>query len=363
MSSPRLHDPAVRGFASDNAAGAHPEVLDALRAANDGHVGSYGGDPYTAALAGVVRRHFGEAAEVHPVLSGTGANVVALQALTRRWESVVCARGAHVDDDEGGAPEHVGGMKLLTLPAADGKVTPDALEAAVRRSQTPMRAPAGALSLTQSTEVGTCYTPEETAALTRRAHDLGLRVHLDGARLANAAAALGTDLRALTTDAGVDAVSLGATKNGALLADAVVVCAPDAAEGVERLRKQSLQLASKMRFVSAQLLALLADDLWLRSARHANAMAARLADAVREVPGVEISRPVQVNAVFAALPEPARRRLQERFAFHVWDEPSGEVRWMTAFDTTAEDVDTFAAAVAEEVRRDLAPGATRGAGA
>ena len=346
MTTRRLHDPSRRGFASDNAAGAHPEVLAALQAANEGHVSSYGGDPYTAELAAVVRRHFGERAEVHPVLSGTGANVVALQALTRRWESVACATGAHVDDDEGGAPEHVAGLKLLTLPTTDGKVSPDDLEAVVRRARHPMRAPVGAVSITQSTEVGTCYTPEETAALARRAHDLGLRVHLDGARLANAAAALGTDLRALTTDVGVDAVSLGATKNGALLADAVVVCDPGAAEGLDRLRKQSLQLASKMRFVSAQLLALLDGDLWLRSAAHANAMAARLAGAAAEVPGVRITRPVQANAVFAVLPAGPRARLQEEFSFHVWDEPSGEVRWMTAFDTTPGDVDAFAAALA-----------------
>ncbi|WP_345711675.1 threonine aldolase family protein [Kineococcus glutinatus] len=359
MTTSRLHDPAVRGFASDNAAGAHPEVLAALAAANDGHVGSYGADPYTAALADVVRRHFGPQAQVHPVLSGTGANVVALQALTRRWEAVACARGAHVDDDEGGAPEHVGGIKLVGLPAVDGKVTPDDLEAAAVRAAAPMRAPLGAVSLTQSTELGTCYTPEETAALTRRAHDLGLRVHLDGARLVNAAVALGCDLRALTTDAGVDVVSLGATKNGALLADAVVVCRPGTAEGLERLRKQSLQLASKTRFVAAQLLALLDGDLWRTSAAHANAMAARLAAAVADVPGVRITRPVQVNAVFAVLPAPARARLQERFAFHLWDATTGEVRWMTAFDTRDEDVDRFAAAVAAECAQDT--GARAGA--
>ncbi|GAB7190450.1 low specificity L-threonine aldolase [Kineococcus sp. NUM-3379] len=339
----------MRGFASDNAAGAHPEVLAALAAVNGGHVPSYGADPWTGALTGVLRRHFGPAAEVLPVLSGTGANVVALQAMTRRWESVVCAAGAHVDEDEGGAPEHVGGLKLLTLPTRDGKVTPDDVEAAVLRSRAPMRAPAGVLTLTQSTELGTCYTPEETAALARRAHDLGLRVHLDGARLANAAAALGADLRALTTDAGVDVVSLGATKNGALLADAVVVCAPGAAEGLDRLRKQSLQLASKMRFVSAQLLALFDGDLWLRSARTANERAARLAAAVRDLPGVRISRPVQANAVFAVLPVAARERLQRAAAFHVWDERTGEVRWMCAFDTTEQDVDDFARAVAEAV--------------
>ena len=338
-----------RGFASDNYAGVHPDVLDAIVRANSGHQVAYGDDDVTAALTDAIKDHFGPQAEVFPVFNGTGANVVALQAMTKRWEAVVCASSAHVNVDEGGAPEHGAGLKLWTIPTADGKLTPELIDTQAWGFGDVHRAQPGAVTITESTELGTVYSVDEIRAITEHAHGLGMRVHLDGARIANAAAALGTDFRTLTTDAGIDALSFGGTKNGAMLSEAVVVLNPDAAPGVDYLRKSSMQLASKMRFVSAQLLALLTDDLWRRNALHSTAMAASLADRVGTIPGVRIVRTVQANAVFAVLPADVTARLQERFRFYTWDQVTGEVRWMCSWDTTPEDVEAFATAIAEEM--------------
>lgn len=340
-----------RGFASDNYAGIHPEVLEAIERANSGHQVAYGDDDITARLRDAVKDHFGPQAEAYPVFNGTGANVVALQAMTKRWQSVVCASTAHVNVDEGGAPEHGAGLKLWTVPTPDGKLTPSLIDTQAWGFDDVHRAQPGAVTITQSTELGTVYSVGELQAITAHAHGLGMRVHLDGARIANAGAALGLPLRSFTTDAGIDVLSLGGTKNGAMLAEAVVVLDPSAVEGVEYLRKTSMQLASKMRFVSAQLLALLTDDLWLRIAGHANAMASMLEARVREIPGVRIARPVQANAVFAVLPAEVTARLQQRFRFYTWDQVTGEVRWMCSWDTTEADLDAFATAIAEEIAR------------
>lgn len=345
----QLHDPAARGFASDNYAGVHPEVISALATANGGHQVAYGEDDYTERLAAVMRGHFGDHAQTYPVFNGTGANVVALQSLTTRWEAVICAETAHINADEGGAPETMGGLKLLTVPTSDGKLTPALVDRQAWGYGDEHRAQPAVVSITQSTEMGTCYTPEEIAALAEHAHERGMWLHLDGARIANAAASLQVPLRAFTTDVGVDVLSFGGTKNGLLAAEAVVVLNPDAVSGVHYLRKTSMQLASKMRFISAQLVALLDGDLWLRSASHANAMATRLAESVRKIPDVTITQPVQANAVFAVLPPEVTVRLQKRFRFYTWDAHTGEVRWMCAFDTTVSDVDTFSAAIAEEM--------------
>ncbi|WP_101255993.1 threonine aldolase family protein [Streptomyces barkulensis] len=347
----RRHDPRVRGFASDNYAGAHPEILAALALANGGHQTAYGEDEYTAHLQEVFRAHLGPSAEVFPVFNGTGANVVALQALTDRWGAVVCADSAHINVDECGAPERVGGLKLLTVPTEHGKLTPELVEREAYGFDDEHRAMPQVVSITQNTELGTVYTPEEIRAICETAHERGMAVHLDGARIANAAAALGVPLRAFTTDAGVDVLSFGGTKNGMLFGEAVVVLNPGAVRAMKHLRKLSMQLASKMRFVSAQFEALLAGDLWLRSASHANAMAARLADGARAVDGVEILHPVQANAVFARLPHDVSERLQKRYRFYFWDEAAGDVRWMCSFDTTEEDVDGFVAALREEMAR------------
>ncbi|NNH06904.1 threonine aldolase family protein [Cellulomonas fimi] len=344
----RLHDPEHRDFASDNYAGVHPEVLAALAEANGGHQGAYGADAYTARLQEVVADHFGAGATAYPVFNGTGANVLALQALLPRWGAVVCAEQAHIQTDENGAPERVGGLKLLTVPTPDGKLTPELVERQAWGFGDEHRAQPGVVSITQSTELGTLYTPQEIRALADQAHALGLRLHVDGARIANAAAALDLPLRAFTTDVGVDVVSLGGTKNGLLFGEAVVVLDDDAVVGLPYLRKADMQLASKMRFVSAQLVALLEQDLWLRSARHANAMAARLRAGL-ETAGdrVRFSQPTQANGVFAALPPGVADALRRTWRFYDWRPANGEVRLMCAFDTTEADVDAF---VAETLR-------------
>ncbi|OEV11840.1 threonine aldolase [Streptomyces nanshensis] len=347
----RRHDPGIRGFASDNYAGAHPEILAALALANGGHQSAYGADEYTEHLQRTVRSHFGARAEAYPVFNGTGANVISLQALTDRWGAVVCADSAHIHVDECGAPERVGGLKLLTVPTPDGKLTPELIDREAHGWDDEHRAMPQVVSLTQSTELGTVYTAEEIRAICDHAHERGMKVHLDGARIANAAAALDRPMRAFTNAAGVDVLSLGGTKNGMLFGEAVVVLDPDAVRAMKHLRKLSMQLASKMRFISAQWDALLSGDLWLRNARHSNAMARRLADGVRDVDGVEILYPVQANAVFARLPNEVSERLQKRYRFYFWDEAAGDVRWMCSFDTTEQDVDGFVAALREEMGR------------
>jgi threonine aldolase len=347
MSVPRLHDPDRRDFGSDNFAGVHPEVLAALATANLGHQPSYGADVYTERLRAVVRREFGEAAAVYPVFNGTGANIIALQAMAQRWEAIVCAESAHLNTDECAAPEHHG-FKLLTVPSPHGLVAADALPAIAADRANRHHAQAGVLSLSQSTELGTCYSPDELRALTDAAHRLGFRVHVDGARIANAAARLGVSLRELTTDAGVDVLSFGATKNGGMFGDCVIVLDPSAVAGLPYLKKASTQLPSKTRFISAQLLALLEDGLWLRNAAHANAMADRLHAGLSALSGVTISHPVQANVVFAVLPDGVADRLREQWSFSTWDAATGEVRLMTSFDTTAEDVDALVAAASHE---------------
>ena len=338
-----------RGFGSDNHAGVHPDVLAAVAAANQGHAGAYGADPWTERAEAVFRRHFGAAARAFCVFNGSGANVAAIDALTGPQEAVICTDVAHMHVDECGAPERVAGTKLLTVAQRAGKLDAGDVARWEARRDDEHQAQPRVVSITQSTELGTVYTVDETRAIADAAHALGMYLHDDGARLANAAAALGLPLAALTTEAGVDAVSFGGTKNGLLGGDAVVFCRPELGERFAFTRKQLLQLASKMRFVSAQFEALLDGELWLANARHANAMAVRLAAAVDPLDGVEISHPVEANAVFARLPRPAIDELLREHRFYVWNEQADEVRWMCAWDTAPEDVDGFAAAVAAAV--------------
>ncbi|MFT3835026.1 MAG: low specificity L-threonine aldolase [Micropruina sp.] len=341
----QLHDPGRRGFASDNYSGVHPDVLEAIAQANGGHQSSYGGDVYTARLNDVLRGHFGERAETFPVFNGTGANVTALQSMLPRWGAVVCAQSAHINVDEGGAPEKMAGLKLYSIPTSDGKLTPGLIDTEARGFGDEHRAQPLAVSITQSTELGTLYTPDEIRAIADHAHSLGMTVHLDGARLSNAAAALGVGFAAFTTEAGVDVLSLGGTKNGAMGAEAVIVLNPDTCAGLTYLRKTHMQLASKMRFVSAQLVALYDGDLWHRNAAHANAMAGRLRAAVADIPGVDFSQPTQANGVFVRLPEGVADAVRSEFFFYDWDAAAREVRWMCSFDTTEDDVDAFAALI------------------
>ncbi len=345
----RLHDPETRTFASDNYAGVLPEVLAAIADANGGHQIAYGEDEYTARLGEVVREEFGERSEVFPVFNGTGANVTALTAVLPRWGAVIATGSAHIHTDEGGAPERVSGLKLFTVQGADGKLTPEAIETEAWGWGDEHRPQPLAVSVTQSSELGTVYTPEEVRTVADFAHQRGMAVHMDGARLWNAAATLGVPFRAFTADAGVDVLSLGGTKNGLLGAEAIVVIDPDRVEGLTYLRKLNMQLASKMRFASAQLLALFEDGLGVRTAAHANAMAARLRAGVEDLPGVGFAYPTQANAVFARIEPDAADRVRERYRFYDWDRAHREVRWMCAFDTTEADVDGFVAAVREAV--------------
>jgi threonine aldolase len=333
-----------RGFASDNHAGVQPEVMAAVAAANQGHAAAYGADPWTARAQERFRDHFGPSARAYPVFNGTGANVLCLEALTLPWEGVVCARSAHLNVDECGAPERAG-RKLLVVDAPDGRLTPEQVAPLLVRIGDEHVVQPRVVSIAQSTELGTVYPPDAVAALADWAHAHGMLLHVDGARLCNAAAALGVPLRALTTDAGVDALSFGGTKNGTMGAEAVVLLREELDAGFRHRRKQAMQLASKMRFISAQLDALLEGDLWQRSAAHANAMARRLADAVGGLAGLRITQPVEANAVFATLAPEATERLQRDWPFYVWDDNTGEVRWMTAWDTAPEEVDAFAADV------------------
>jgi threonine aldolase len=355
----RLHDISYRGFASDNYAGVHPEVLTAIADANDGHQVAYGEDQYTARLAEVVRAEFGEQAEVFPVFNGTGANVLALTALMPRWGAVIASGTSHIHTDEGAAPERVSGLKLFTVPTPTGKLTTELVDTEAFGWGDEHRAQPLAVSITNTTEVGTLYTPDEVRTLADHAHSHGMALHLDGARVWNAAAALGTPLRAFTADAGVDVLSLGGTKNGLLGAEAIVVLDPAKSPGLTYLRKMNMQLASKMRFISAQLLTLFDDDLGIRSATHANAMAARLRAgldgmlAAGEIPAeaLRFSQPTMANAVFALIGNDAADRIRERVRFYDWDRARGEVRWMCAFDTTEANVDAFLGVLREELNR------------
>ncbi|MEJ1156533.1 MULTISPECIES: threonine aldolase family protein [Microbacterium] len=349
-----LHDTNIRGFASDNYSGIHPEVLAAITAANQGHQVAYGEDVYTARLQDVFTQHFGKGVEAFPVFNGTGANVIGLQSMLPRWGAVIAASTAHINVDEGGAPERVAGIKLLTVPTDDGKLTTDLIDREAWGWGDEHRAQPLVVSITQSSELGTLYTPDEVRTIADHAHTRGMRLHMDGARIANAAAALGVGVREFTRDAGVDVLSFGGTKNGAMLGEAVVVLDPAASEGLLFLRKLNMQLSSKMRFVSAQLIALLEGDLWLRNAAHSNAMAQRLRSGVEAgladgtIRGVAFTQQTQANGVFATLPEGVADRLRESFRFYDWDAARNEVRWMCSFDTTEDDIDAFIAAIARE---------------
>ncbi len=339
-----------RAFASDNNAGVHPEVLAALAAANAGHARSYGHDPLTGQAREVFRHHFGPLADAWFVFNGTAANVLGLAAVTRPHEAIICSDGAHIHMDECGAPERFTGCKLLPLRCPDGKLQPEDLAPLVHGVGDEHRVQPRVVSITQATELGTVYTAAEIRALADAAHAHGLLLHLDGARLANAAVSLGLPLRALTTDAGVDLLSFGGTKNGLLGAEAIVFLHGNGGEAMPYIRKQGMQLASKMRFMAAQFIALLGGDLWQRNAGHANRMARLLAEQVRGIPGISLTQPVEANGVFARVPPAHIPALQERAYFYVWNPETSEVRWMTAWDTTEQDVSSFAAAVREIVR-------------
>jgi threonine aldolase len=348
----RIHDPETRHFASDNYAGVHPEVLVAIAEANGGHQVSYGADAYTARLQEVVKGHFGEAAEAFPVFNGTGANVIALTSMLPRWGAVITASTAHINTDENGAPERISGIKLLPVDTPDGKLTPALIDRHAGGRGDEHRAQPLVVSITQSTELGTVYSPGRTP---RHLRSRPLARHARAPRRGPPrecrrprSTSPSAPSRAMS---GVDVVSLGGTKNGLLYGEAIVVLSPAASVGLPFLRKYTMQLSSKMRFASAQLLALLEGDLWLRSARHANAMAARLRAGLERsiadghAAGLRFTQPSDANAIFVALPASATAVLRQRHHFYDWNAATGEVRWMTSFDTTEADIDGFIADV------------------
>jgi threonine aldolase len=332
-----------KSFGSDNHAGAHESVMRALARVNTGDVTAYGADPWTGQATTALRAAFGAHGGVFLVFTGTAANVLGLSLLLRPYEAVICPETGHVNVDECGAVERILGTKLLTVTTPDGKLTPSLIASRLDGRDDEHKAQPRVVAISQVTELGTCYTLDELRALRAFCQAEDLRLYMDGARLANAAAHLCCSLADLAAHA--DVLSFGGTKNGAVGAEAVVVMAEEPAASAPFLRKQQSQLASKMRYLSAQFLGLLEDQLWLRNAGHANAMAMRLADGIRDVPGVELWQAVESNAVFACLDPAHMARLQRLWHFYVWDAPAHVVRWMTAFDTSEADVDAFVADV------------------
>jgi len=336
-----------RGFASDNNAGVHPRVMEALLAANRGHVLAYGADPFTGAAELKLREHFGADSRAFLVYGGTGANVLGLGAVTRPHEAVVCASTAHINVDECGAPEKIAGCKLLPLATPDGKLRPASVEPLLADVGDQHRVQPRVISVSQPTELGTVYTVEELRRLSEFAHARGMLLHVDGARLSNAAAHLGLGLGEMTAGAGVDVLSFGGTKNGMMYGEAVVFTRAELAGGFEYVRKQGAQLPSKMRFVAAQFDALLTDDLWLENARRANAMARMLAREFETIPRVRLTQAVESNAVFAVVPPEHVARIHEEYFFYVWNPETSEARFMASFDTAEEDVRGLARVVRE----------------
>lgn len=342
------HQP-FRGFASDNNAGVHPEVMDAMARVNRGHVIAYGNDVYTRSAIKKFEEHFGDGIEVFFTFNGTGANVLSLEAMTRSFHSVLCSDYAHIYTDECSAPEKLTGCKMLPLPHEAGKISLKSVQHAYHGIGDQHHSQPRVISITQCTEMGTNYTPEEIRALAAFAHKHDMVLHMDGARIANAAAALGQGLRTATRDLGVDVLSFGGTKNGIMGGEAVVFFRPELAENFIFLRKQSMQLASKMRFIAAQFEALLSNDLWQRSAEHANRMAKVLEKALRQVPGVKIVWPVQSNGVFVQIPPAAIEAIKQKYFFYTWIEEESIVRWMCSFDTAEDDIRAFVEVVAKAV--------------
>lgn len=340
-----------RGFGSDNHSGVHPEVLAAIAQANVGHAIAYGGDELTVELQDLFKKQFGDGTDAFIVWNGTGANVLSMRALLRPHEAVICTETAHIHVDECGAPEQIAGIKLLTVAAADGKLTPELCETRYHGIGSEHHVQPKMISITQATELGTVYRPDEIQKLAQWAHDRKLLLHLDGARIANAAAALSLSLREATRDLGVDVLSFGGTKNGLMGAEAVVFFNhPEAAREFLFTRKQNMQLASKMRFISAQFLAYFQNDLWRKNAAHANQMAKRLADGLKKIPGIELAQPTEANGVFLRLPREVIEPLQKEYFFYIWndDGPRPVVRLMCSFDTEESDIAGFLESLARK---------------
>ncbi|HYF70379.1 MAG TPA: low specificity L-threonine aldolase [Ohtaekwangia sp.] len=334
-----------RSFASDNYSGVHPEVMEALISANQGHAPSYGADEFTQKAKEKFKAIFGKDTAIFFVYNGTGANVLGLSTITQSFNAILCSELAHINVDESTAPEKFTGCKIMTVPQSSGKITAEQVNERIQRVDDQHHPQLKVISISQTTEYATVYSVEEIKAIAAVAKQHGLYLHMDGARIANAAAGLKKHLREITVDAGVDVLSFGGTKNGMMFGEAVLFFNPHLARHVKFIRKQEMQLHSKMRFIGAQFDALLSNDLWYRNATHANAMGEMLKQEIVQIPGVTITHPVDANGVFAILPKQVTEQLQQQFPFYVWNEKRGEVRLMCSFDTTPEDIRSFGSAL------------------
>jgi threonine aldolase len=337
----------MKGFASDNNAGVHPAILNAIAEANKDHVVGYGDDPYTARAIEIFRKEFGNDTEVFFVFNGTGANVLGLASVTQSWNSVICADTAHIEEDECGAPEKITGCKLIAVKSEKGKITPEAIKHHLKGFDFEHHSQPKVISVSQVTEMGTVYTPDEIRALADLAHSHGMYIHMDGARIANAAVALNMPFRSFSKDCGVDILSFGGTKNGMMMGESVLFFTPGLASKTKYIRKQSMQLYSKMRFVGAQFIAYFEDELWKKSATHANRMARLLESEIKKIPQIQLTQHVEANGVFAIVPPHIIQPLRERFFFYMWNEAISEVRWMASFDTTEQEIYDFTALIKE----------------
>lgn len=340
-----------RGFASDNNSGVHPEIMKAIISANEGHTMSYGEDVYSERAKAAIRKHFGEETEAFFVLTGTAANILSLKSAVDSFNSVICAETAHINVDECAAPEKNIGCKIYPIHTPDGKLTPELIKPHLHGFGSEHHAQPKIISISTPTELGTVFTLDEIKAIADLAHQNGMYLHIDGARLANAAASLGTDMKSITVDAGADVVSLGGTKNGLMYGEAILIFNKDLALNFKYKQKQGMQLVSKMRFLSAQFEAYLKEDLWLYIAQHANSMATLLGHEIEKIPQIKITQKVQSNGVFSILPNSIIAELQEKYPFYYWDENISEVRWLTSFDTTEDDIRNFVALIKELIRQ------------
>ncbi|HVN59507.1 MAG TPA: low specificity L-threonine aldolase [Bacteroidales bacterium] len=338
-----------RGFASDNNAGVHPDILKEVEAVNKGHVVGYGDDEYTEEAIRIFREHLGQDADVFFVFTGTAANVLAVTGVTRSWNSIITSSTAHIQTDECGAPEKFSGCKVLPVDTPDGKLTVDLVKKHVHGFGFEHHSQPGIISVTQSTEMGTVYTPSEIKTLADYAHANNMLLHIDGARISNAAVALNQPFKAFTTDAGADILSFGGTKNGMMFGEAVCFLKPGLSENFKYVRKQGMHLASKMRFISAQYIAFFRNDLWKRCATHSNRMARLLYEKISDIKGLKVTQKVEANGIFVIIPSEVAEQLRNHYFFYPWDEMRTEYRWMTSWDTTEEDIEGFV----ELIKREL----------
>ncbi len=338
-----------RGFASDNNSGVHPDILKAIGNANNGHCVGYGDDSYTIEAKETFKSIFGEQSEAFFVFLGTGANVLGLKAITQSYNSIICANTAHINVDECSAPEKFTGCKLIPVNTNTGKLTVDSIKEQLHGFGFEHHAQPKVISITQATEMGTVYSIQEIKEMSDFAHSFGLLVHMDGARIANAAVSLNAGFAEIVKNTGIDVLSFGGTKNGMMYGEAIVFLKPGLAENFKYIRKQGMQLASKMRYISAQFNAYFHNDLWKMNASHANNMAKLLVESVKDIPQIKVTQDVQANGVFAIIPKDIILSLQNEFFFYVWNEFTGEVRWMTSWDTTTEDIENFVKAIKKHI--------------